>query len=100
LLRVQQVAADKSSTIARDSAIKQMEIAVDMVKFAIGEVSKLRLGIASALADFIRAWWHCPKQPQTSQSEGGNAPTSMELQRILYPSASCNWQSEYGRARN
>lgn len=60
LLTVQQDAANKSSTIARELAIKQMEIAVDMVKFAVGEVSKLRLGIAAALADFIRAWMAMP----------------------------------------
>lgn len=60
LLQVQQEAANKSSTVARELAIKQMEIAVDMVKFAVGEVSKLRLGIAAALADFIRAWMAMP----------------------------------------
>lgn len=60
LLQVQQSAANKSSTIARELAIKQMEIAVDMVKFAVGEVTKLRIGIAAALADFIRAWMAMP----------------------------------------
>jgi len=55
VLQVQQDAANKSSTIARDLAIKQMEIAVDMVKFAIGEITKLRINTANALADFIRA---------------------------------------------
>lgn len=60
LQAVQQEAANKSSTISRDIAIKQAEIAIDMSKFAIGEMTKLRLGIAQALADFIRAWMGLP----------------------------------------
>jgi hypothetical protein len=60
LQAVQQEAANKSSTIARELAIKQADISVEMTKFAIGEMSKLRLGIASALADFMRAWMTLP----------------------------------------
>lgn len=61
VLQVQQEAANKSSTISREAAIKQIEIAVDMTKLAIGEVTKLRLGIAAALADFMRAWMAIPQ---------------------------------------
>lgn len=61
LLQVQAEAQDKNSTHSRDVAIKQAEISIDMTKFAIGEVTKLRLGVAQALADFMRAAMELPK---------------------------------------
>lgn len=87
-LQIQQEAANKSSTIARELAIKQMEIAVDMVKFAVGEVSKLRMGIAAALADFIRAWMALP----TAAAEVAKARS--EMHRLLW-----NSSADYMRAQ-
>ena len=59
-MQVRLEAYDKAATINRELAIKNTEISVDMTKFAIGEMTKLRLGIAQALADFIRAWLALP----------------------------------------
>lgn len=59
-MQVRLEAYNKSATINRELAIKNTEISVDMTKFAIGEMTKLRLGIAQALADFIRAWLALP----------------------------------------
>lgn len=88
VLQVQQEAANKSATIARDLAIKQIEVAVDMVKFAIGEITKLRLGIAQALADFIRAWMALP------QAAADIAKAKAEMQRVLW-----NSSADYMRAQ-
>lgn len=60
VLSVQRDVSNKVSTISRDLAIKQVEIAIDMTKLAIGEMTKLRIGLAQALADFMRAWMTLP----------------------------------------
>lgn len=80
VLQIQQEAANKSSTIARDAAIKQIEIAIEMTKVAITEITKLRLGIANALADYIRAWMALP----AAAAEIAKAKT--ELDRFLWDS--------------
>lgn len=78
---IQQEAANKSSTIARDLAIKQTEISIEMTKFAIGEMIKLRLGIATALAEFMRAWMSLP------QTAIEVAKTKAELNKVLWDSS-------------
>lgn len=54
--RAQQAASDKASTISRDVMIKQADVKIENVKFAIGEANKLRLGVMSAFVSFINAW--------------------------------------------
>lgn len=81
LRMVQQAASDKSSTIARDLAIKQTEISIEMTKFAVSEMTKLRLGIAAALADFMRAWMTLP----TAAAEIAKAKA--EINRTLWDSS-------------
>lgn len=78
---VQQEAANKSSTIARDLAIKQTEISIDMTKFAVQEMTKLRLGIAAALADYLRAWMTLPA------AAAEIAKAKAELSRTLWDSS-------------
>lgn len=78
---VQQEAANKSSTIARDLAIKQTELSIEMTKFAIGEMIKLRLGIATALAEFMRAWMSLPL------AAADIAKTKAELNKTLWDSS-------------
>jgi hypothetical protein len=77
----QQEAANKSSTIARDLAIKQTEISIEITKFAIEEMVKMRLGIASSLAEFMRAWMSLP------QMAIDVAKTKAELNKILWDSS-------------
>lgn len=60
LMTVQQDAANKASTVARDQAIEQTKISIEMTKFAIEETTKLRLGIAQAIAEWMRAWMSLP----------------------------------------
>lgn len=93
LQAVQQEAANKSSTIARDIAIKQAEIAIDMSKFAIGEMTKLRLGIAQALADFIRAWMALPG------AAADVAKVKAELQRATWESSAGYLNALVNKAR-
>ena len=81
VLQVQQEAANKSSTIARDMAIKQIETAIDMTKLAIGEITKLRLGLAQALADFMRAVMMLPK------AAADIAKAKAEMERMLWQSS-------------
>lgn len=84
VLKVQQDAANKSSTIARDLAIKQIETAIDMVKFSASEINKLRVGIAGALADYMRAWMSMP------QLASDVAKTKAQMQQLLWD-ASANY---------
>ena len=77
----QQEAANKSSTIARDLAIKQTEISIDMTKFAITEMTKLRIGLASALAEYMRAWMTLP----TAAAEVAKAKA--EMSKYLWDSS-------------
>ena len=81
LQTVQQDANNKVSTIARDLAIKQTEISIEMTKFAIGEMVKLRLGIATALAEFMRAWMSLP------QMAIDFSKTKAELNKVLWDSS-------------
>lgn len=92
LQAVQQEAANKSSTIARDVAIKQTEISIEMTKFAIGEMSKLRLGIASALADFMRAWMALPA------AAADIARAKAEMNKQLWDSSANYIQALVGKA--
>lgn len=81
VLQIQQEAANKSATIARELAIKQIDIAVEMVKLAITEITKLRLGIAQALADYIRAWMAIP------QAAADIAKAKAQMNQILWQSS-------------
>jgi hypothetical protein len=81
LQMIQQEAANKASTIARDLAIKQTELSIEMTKFAIEEMVKLRIGIATALAEFMRAWMSLP------QMAIDFAKTKAELNKVLWDSS-------------
>lgn len=56
----QAAAFDKNASHSREVAIKHMEITVDMTKVAIQEMTKLRVGMADALGNYIRAWLGLP----------------------------------------
>lgn len=56
LLTVDQETSNKISQHARDVAIKQAEIVIDSVKFAIEQGVKVRLGVVAALVDYMRAY--------------------------------------------
>lgn len=55
LLRVQQEAANKSSTISRDTAIKNIEIEIENIRFAIEQGIKLRIAVQESLVNVMRA---------------------------------------------
>jgi len=88
LLAVQQTASDKISTISRDIAIKQVELSIEMTKLAIQEMTKLRVGMAGALADFIRAWMTLP------QAAADISRAKADLHRVLWESS-----ADYARAQ-
>lgn len=60
LFNAQQVAqqdlTERISTHSRDVAIKQAEIQIETIKFAISEGIKLRLGALQVAVDYMRAW--------------------------------------------
>jgi hypothetical protein len=55
-LEIQQDAANKSSTIVREQAIKSAEIEIENIRFAIGEGLKIRLGVIQGIPAYINAW--------------------------------------------
>lgn len=56
LLEVRQNATNKSSTISRDVAIKQAELEIENIKFALDEGLKVRMGVIQSLPAYIKAW--------------------------------------------
>lgn len=56
LQEIQQDVANKVSSHGRDVAIKQAEIAVESVKFAVGEALKYRIAAINAAIDYWKAY--------------------------------------------
>lgn len=56
LLEVQQDADDKISTINRDIMVKQVEIEIENIKFAIDQGVKIRVSILSAISEYLKAY--------------------------------------------
>lgn len=56
VMAAQQEAANKSSTIGRDIAIKNVELEIENIKFAIQQGVALRVGVLGALGSYIRAY--------------------------------------------
>ena len=57
--RVQEInqdVANKAAEHSRDVAIDQNKTRLDMLKFAVGEGTKMRLGVAQALVSYLTAW--------------------------------------------
>lgn len=54
--RAQQAASDKAGTISRDVMIKQAEIEIENIKFAVDKAIQLRLGVINALLAFVKEW--------------------------------------------
>lgn len=55
-LAIDQDLANKVSTHARDVAIKNVEIEIENIRFAVDQGARLRLGIMSAALDYMRAF--------------------------------------------
>jgi hypothetical protein len=56
LMMLDQDAVSKNSTHNRDVAIKQIEVEIENIRFAVSEGIKLRLSIVSAMVDYMRAF--------------------------------------------
>lgn len=56
LLAVQQEAASKSASLSRDISIKQAEIEIENIRFAVTEGVKVRISVLNAIGDYLRAW--------------------------------------------
>jgi len=54
-------ANNKISTVSRDQAIKNIEIQIENIRFAIEQSIKLRLGAVQAAADYIETWFLAPQ---------------------------------------
>jgi hypothetical protein len=56
VLEIEQDASNKASSFNRDVAIKQAEIEIENIKFAVAEGVKIRVSILSAIADYLKAY--------------------------------------------
>jgi hypothetical protein len=54
--KAQQDLSEKISTHSRDVAIKQVEIQIETIKFAVGKGIELRLGALEAAGRYIQSW--------------------------------------------
>lgn len=68
MLMVQQEAADRSSTIVRDEAIKHIDIIIENVRFAVAQGVAIRGQVIGALGDYIRAHF-LPEQLALQKAE-------------------------------
>ena len=68
VLEVQQEAANKGSTLSRDQAIKSFDVQLDLLKLAITEGVKVRIGMMGSLGEYMRAWL----APQTNAIDYAN----------------------------
>lgn len=56
IMAAQQEAANKSSTLGRDIAIKNVEIEIENIKFAVQQGVAIRSTVLGALGSYIKAW--------------------------------------------
>lgn len=56
--RINQDVADKSAEHSRDVAIDQNKTRIDMLKFAVEQGARMRLGVVQALVGYVQAWQH------------------------------------------
>ncbi len=54
MMEIQQDAANKSSTLSRDIAVKNVEIEIANIKFAIEQGLQVRFGVLKALNDYLQ----------------------------------------------
>jgi hypothetical protein len=59
--KVNQDAIDKAATVSRDIAIKNIEIQIENIRFAVTKAVELRLGAVRAATDYIKAWFLVPQ---------------------------------------
>ena len=87
LLQVQQDATNKIVDLSRGQTIETLKIHIEQVKFAVEQGVKVRLGVLSALSDYLRAWM----SPQATATDNA---------RILVDSKSKLWNNaaDYYRA--
>jgi hypothetical protein len=56
VLKAQQDAANKSSTLARDTAIDNAKLALETIKFAVQQGVQLRIGVIGAIGAYLKAF--------------------------------------------
>jgi len=88
--QVQKEAADRISQASRDVAVKQAEMEVENVRFAIGNAKELYLGSLGAAADYIRALSIGPSSAQAI------IPSITDSQARLIQAANSYYQSRIG----
>lgn len=60
LAGLEQEAARAISEVNREQAIKEAEIKLELLKFAVEQATRLKLGVMAAMADFYRMWFSLP----------------------------------------
>lgn len=58
--KIAEAGANRIAQASRDQAIQAAQIRIDMLKFAVEKGVQLRLGVVSALVDFLNAWLKVP----------------------------------------
>lgn len=76
LLQIDQKNIDKSAEIARETAIKAIEVQIETIKFAVQQAIAVRLGAAQAAASYVKGYI----QTYDSATERAKAMASLRFQ--------------------
>jgi hypothetical protein len=93
LAMIDQAASDKISTHARDVAIKQVDIEIENIRFAVDQGVRLRLGVVQALIGYLNAFLQVP------QIATDRAKTQSELKRRLWEASAAYYRALIDAAR-
>lgn len=93
LSAIRQDVANKAATFNRDVVIKEQEIRIESVKFAVEQGIRLRLGVITALVDFIRA------RIALHTLTKDRASAFVDAERALFQNAAAYYNALIDRAR-
>jgi hypothetical protein len=94
LAMIDQEASNKISTHARDVAIKQMDIEIENIRFAVEQGVKMRLGVIAALIDYLNAFFNDVPNLATDR-----AKTKTELKHRLWDASAAYYHALIAAAR-
>jgi hypothetical protein len=94
LAMIDQAAADKSSTHNRDVAIKQVDIEIQNIRFAVEMGVRMRLGVVQTLIGYLNTFFDAVPRSATDR-----AKTQAELKDRLWSTSAAYYQALIAAAR-
>jgi hypothetical protein len=94
LAMIDQEAANKVSTHARDVAIKQVDIEIENIRFAVDQGIRLRLGVVQALIGYLNAFFDAVPNLATDR-----AARAAELKGKLWDTSAAYYRALIDAAR-